>query len=203
MPAQAKDMTGLRFGRLTVIYRCSTNSGDGAVRWICSCDCGGASVAVGRNLRSGSSTSCGCQKGNKTHGARHTPEYEIWKAMRARCENSNNKGWKNYGARGIVVCDRWKYFENFLADMGLRPAGLSIERVDNNGNYEPGNCKWGTRVEQSRNRRNCRYVMKDGERLTFAEAARLIGISPGAFARRKGAWHIDRDVFEPPQRRKT
>ena len=104
--------------------------------------------------------------------------------MRQRCSNSNNKDWNHYGGRGITVCERWLSFENFLADMGPKPPGLSLERIDNDGNYEPGNCKWATNLEQMRNRRCSIYLTISGERLPLIEWARRYGVRYGTAHRR-------------------
>lgn len=99
--------------------------------------------------------------------------YWVWSDMRQRCQNPNHKAYKNYGGRGIYVCDRWMIFANFMADMGMRPeGGAMIDRIDNNGPYSPENCKWSTRKEQNSNRRNCIYVECDGERVTLREYCR-------------------------------
>jgi len=101
-------------------------------------------------------------KGRPTHGQAGTRVHRIWKNMKNRCLNPRGQDYRYYGGRGITVCERWRKFENFLADMGQPPAGMSIERLDNDGNYEPGNCKWATILEQARNRRPCRLTCECG-----------------------------------------
>jgi hypothetical protein len=156
------DITGQRFGRLTVIKPLESRYGQRHFQ--CRCDCGRVVTLPGGNIRSGNTRSCGCLRREATslhktvHGAarreRRTVEYVTWKAIMQRCYNPNNPDFKYYGGRGIKVCDRWHDFRNFLADMGPRPAGrYSIERVDVNGDYEPSNCIWLLHSEQSKNRR--------------------------------------------------
>lgn len=151
------DITGKTFNRLTVIS-CAARK---PVRWNCRCICGGLVVVKTEWLASNNTKSCGCLniETRKTallrHGRTHTTEHVIWRGMRRRCENINCHAYKNYGGRGISVCERWQTFENFFADMGPRPSSLySLDRVDNDGNYEPGNCRWATRIQQIRNRRS-------------------------------------------------
>jgi hypothetical protein len=116
----------------------------------------------------------------RTHGKGATAEHRSWTAMRTRCNNPKQLAWPNYGGRGITVCERWDSFENFLADMGERPSGCSLDRIDNNGNYEPGNCRWATKAEQSNNRRTNIFVTHDGETLTITQWCTRLGISNGA-----------------------
>ena len=128
--------------------------------YVCLCDCGNTSIVQGTRLRMGATKSCGCRRGKNligaqiTHGQNGTPTWNTWHTMRQRCLNPNATGYKNYGGRGITVCDRWQHsFENFLADMGERPAGLGIDRIDNNAGYSPENCRWVTPKQNCQNRR--------------------------------------------------
>lgn len=129
--------------------------------WACDCDCGGSTLVNGTALRNGAVKSCGCLKriaaqragaANISHGMTMTRTWKIWSGMKRRC-NPTNRYAKYHAGRGITVCDRWRVFENFLEDMGEAPEGLEIDRIDNDGNYEPGNCRWVTRSVNSLNRR--------------------------------------------------
>ena len=158
------DLTGQRFGRLLVTARAASRHG---ARFHCICDCGSQVVARASNLRGGYTRSCGCLKYEETskrrrkhgHSVPETSEYRTWKSLKGRCNNPNDKAFHNYGDRGITICDRWRNsFENFFADMGPRPPNLSLERIDNDGNYEPGNCVWDTRRKQNRNQRRTKLT---------------------------------------------
>ena len=165
---RALDLTGQRFGRLAVLARgASTRSPSGKIRrnWLCRCECGKAKTVCCSDLRTGNTVSCGCLRRetiirrSTTHGEgrrrRQTVEYHCWTNMIERCENRNSKYWPRYGGRGIRICNRWRRsFEKFLADMGRRPhSELSLDRINNDGHYEPSNCRWATASEQSRNQR--------------------------------------------------
>lgn len=168
MGRKAIEMLGKRFGRLVV--RVEAGSGPGGVRYLCDCDCGNEHITTGNHLRHGTK-SCGCHKRELAHKigskaaqwtTRHgharvgavSSAYSRWCGMISRCEDPKHKAFKNYGGRGITVCERWRNdFAAFLADMGEPPEGLTLDRINNDGNYEPGNCRWSTRVEQMANAR--------------------------------------------------
>lgn len=175
-----KDELGNKYGKLTVIAQHESISDKAA--WECKCECGNLKIVTGDSLRQGKVRSCGCfqsewrKSGNgaRTHGHGSAKKgvsrtYKTWQEMRARCSNQTHISYPNYGGRGIQVCKRWEKFENFLLDMGERPLGTSIDRINNNGDYTPKNCKWATRKEQNNKRRQCRYVTYMGLTLTISQ----------------------------------
>lgn len=199
------DLSGQRFGRLTVIGRSGSKYGKPA--WSTLCDCGTAQVVAGCALRSGDSQSCGCLHRDAVtkHGAKKEKLYHTWIKMIARCCSIDNADYKEYGARGIAVCDRWRdgtgnksgYF-CFIEDMGPKPSPKhSLDRIDNDGNYEPGNVRWATAKVQVNNSRtvfNARRITKDGESLTISEWAARLGVSKGAIWYRLNSGMTDVDA---------
>ena len=183
---RAIDIAGARFGRLTAIKR-DPNQVGRHTKWLCKCDCG-TTVSVNLDaLRRGASTSCGCFRSEQiaarslTHGhkigrvtSRTLKSYEHAKG---RCFNPKNEKYPIYGGRGITMCARWaESFANFLEDMGECPDGLTIDRIDVNGNYEPGNCRWASKLVQAGNRTTNIYVEHNGEKIILKEFARLMGV---------------------------
>jgi len=201
------DLSGRRFGRLTVVGfhgRSRSPSGNRRYKWVCRCDCGNASIVDGWHLRSSTTKSCGClqrdvmRKLRTAHGAtaggRETTEFTIWKTMIQRCDDPNCKSFRNYGGRGITVCDRWRKFENFLADMGERPKGLTLERKDVNGPYKPENCRWATWSEQARNRRDSIVVTHCGRDMPLKTACEVVGLDYHTVWQRinRCGWSVER-----------
>ncbi len=192
-------MTGRRFGRWVVVALASSRSQKRL--WLCRCDCGEERVVRGDHLNSGASQSCGCLVPllmatiKTTHGKCRTSEYRIWESMIARCTKPHVREYRWYGERGIAVCDRWlASFEAFLSDMGERPTGKSLDRYpDNNGNYEPGNCRWATPKEQVYNSRTVMRAVAGYPSL--AEAARANGLKVRTVrARLERGWSAEEAV---------
>lgn len=190
---------GQRFGRLTVVKSVPGR------RYLCRCDCGRDRVAHTSNLTSGSVVSCGCWRRVRmatVNATYKTAEYRTWRAMLQRCNNPRRPEYPRYGGRGIAVCDRWLSFANFLADMGKKPLPeLSIERIDNNKGYEPGNCCWATPYAQTRNRNSGnRFITFDGKTQMVSEWARAIGLTPaGMYNRLRRGWPLSDALTTPPQ----
>lgn len=200
--------TGQRFGRLLVL-RVAHRDHELRYHWLCRCDCGKEVVKNGRLLRDGRTQSCGCYRKEKiseiktTHGDSRTSRvYSIWNGMHARCYNPRNRSYKNYGGRGISVCERWHVYENFRADMGASHRGeLSIDRYpDKNGNYEPSNCRWATHKQQSRNQRTNRLIPFMGETLNLSAWAERMNVPSERIRNRlDSGWIVDRAMTEPPR----
>lgn len=211
----ARDLKSQRFGRLVVLYDTGERKNREIV-WHCRCDCGSEVNVIGSNLISGRTKSCGCYQRERaaeahtTHGmaqrGKWYPVYAVWESMLQRCENPNNKSYKDYGGRGIKVCDEWHDVQVFT-DWALangQEEGLTIDRIDNNGNYEPGNCHWVTRKEQARNRRSNRLITFNDKTQTMAEWAEEINISYHTLKHRINNYHwpIERALTEPVRRPK-
>ncbi len=190
-----KDLAGQRFHRLTALRVVGTKRR--TFLWLCRCDCGRETTVVTNQLTSGKTTSCGCQQRTAAlrHGGCYDPEYRIWVAMRVRCDSRRAEKHPNHAGRGIRVCERWLgSYERFLEDMGRRPSARhTIERIDNNGNYEPGNCRWATYPEQALNRRNNRHLTLGGVTLTLKEWGARLGVKPTAIlSRLRRGWPIEK-----------
>lgn len=177
---KAIDLTGMRFDRLLAIRRIENFPGYKQAAWLFLCDCGKEVKALGYNVYHGRQKSCGCfnreNPSRVKHGMAGSPEHRCWVAMRARCNNPGDKAFKHYGGRGIKVCERWNDFQNFLDDMGPRPEGTSIDRKNNDGDYEPGNCWWSNDSNQVRNRRVSIICEYEGARFPLAELAEKLGM---------------------------
>lgn len=181
------DLTGRIFGRLTVKGRIVPPKG--RTLFVCACECGKEVTVNGSDLQTGNNVSCGCLKAarigtvNYKHGAASngdlTGAYRFWRTMRDRCYNEDNNRFYAYGARGIKVCDRWRdSFENFFADMGERPEGMSLDRINVDADYSPDNCRWASTAEQARNQRTNVWYQVGDERMIQADVARALGIHP-------------------------
>jgi hypothetical protein len=170
------DLTGKRFGRLEVLGR-ATNDKSGNRMWLCRCDCGEETTVYGVHISRGKSLSCGCLqreetgKRARTHGLRKSRTYRIWAGMKYRCQSPDCASYRNYGGRGITVCDEWQSFESFYSDMGKAPAGLTLERINNEAGYSKSNCRWATRKEQCNNTRKNKTITHDGLTLTQTQWA--------------------------------
>ena len=184
-----------RYGRWLVLGKDPGRRG----RRLCRCDCGTERSVAASNLSSGASKSCGCApKGPLKHGLAGTSTYSTWKAMRARCNNSRHKNYADYGGRGISVCERWNDFALFLADMGEKPAGMSIDRIDPSRGYAPDNCRWATQAQQMSNMRRNKIVSLGSESLTVSEWARRLKISASVIYHRLAAGWSDADALSIP-----
>lgn len=187
------NLQGRRFGLLTVTgiapdiqHGRKTDS-----CWHCACDCGRMVIRRSRVLlRGDNEQSCGCFatkaliERSTTHNLSFHPLFGVWRGMRKRCNNPKHEAYDRYGGRGIKVCERWQNsFEAFLADMGTPPFGMTLDRVDTNGHYEPGNCRWATRKTQGENSRSTVWVTLYDERMTLTDAATILGTNRGNLRR--------------------
>ena len=205
------DMVGTAWGRLTVVSRVGVTD-NGKATWLCRCACGEERVVAGKWLRSGNTRSCGCLQREKasarakkgiavTHGRSKTPEFCAWGDMVERCRCPTNRAYKHYGGRGITVCDRWlESFENFYADMGDRPSKQhTLDRIENDGPYSPGNCRWATWDVQYRNRRQTVSITYSGETKCQKDWCQEYGVDEATFAQRLSrGWDVGTALKAPP-----
>ncbi len=190
------------YGRWTVIAW--SHRAKGRDFWLCRCDCGTEKATILKDLRKGKSKSCGCLNMERItiHGQSESATWRSWKSMNQRCSNPNSTGFKNYGGRGVLVCDRWRDFPAFFADMGERPPGMTLERRNNNLGYSPENCLWATRKQQSLNRRDNHLLTFREQTLPLSAWAEKIGFSPEILRYRiRAGWTIKRALLTVPNSR--
>lgn len=184
---RTKDTTnyiGQKFRRLTVLAAPSRRKGERQL-WTCRCDCGNIRNFVAKNVKKNHTKSCGCLKNAPTHGLSGSPEYHVWEAMVARCTNPKCPEFPNYGGRGVTICERWRKFESFYAEMGPRPTSKhSIDRINNEGDYEVANCHWTTRDKQNRNKRNNHFLTLNGVTKCISDWAEQGNVSCGLLSYR-------------------
>ena len=178
--AKLTDLSNRKFGKLIALEK--SHMGKYGTVWRCHCECGSVHYAFGSELSRNRIKSCGCSR--IKHGKAHTKTWRIWVEMRQRCDNKQNKNYLHYGRRGINYCPRWQEFTNFLADMGECPAGMSLERINNNQGYSKENCKWATSFEQTRNKRTNRFYTYKGERLCLRDWEKKLEVSKGYLTKR-------------------
>lgn len=207
---KAADISGRRFGIWTVLGRAPKGKSNSAY-WMCRCDCGTERPVAGTDLSRGRSLCCGCignaaaaerGRANTTHGMRGSREYRIWQGIKRRCLSEKDAGFPSYGGRGITMCPSWvNSFETFFKDMGSCPDGRSIDRIDNEGHYEPNNCRWATKEQQGNNKRSNVVIIANGRSLTLAEWSRETGIQESTMARRLHGlgWAPEHVVGTPPR----
>ena len=198
---KGRELTGCRIEMMTVLEEFSFPRSGGRKRWYCRCrcDCGNEKTVTRDALIGRFTRSCGCfrdwriRETNGTHLASKTREYRIWAGMLERCRKPYSKVWRYYGGAGIKVCDRWRQFENFFADMGLCPEGHTLDRIDNTADYTPNNCRWATMMTQQNNRSSNVRLRHNGRELTLAQWSREFGLHPGEISRRlHRGWSVAR-----------
>lgn len=203
MGRKTLDIAGQEFSRLRVIYATKERDRNGTVLWLCKCTCGKTYKTTQTKLKLGLAKSCGCRMGNYKHGhcigKKASPERSTWNAVMTRCYNKNYTYYENYGGRGIKVCKRWHKFENFLADMGERPIGKELDRRNNDGNYEPENCRWVTRKKNANNKGSNIRVRYRGRNRTLTQWCRKLGLpyNPIRMRIRKYGWPISKALTTP------
>lgn len=211
------DLTGKKFGRLTAIYyqKHQTKTGRFRSKWLWQCDCGKTTLVETYKVTSGHTSSCGCLlkevisrtaaegKFHK-HMLARTKEYKSWESMLRRCNNPTDKRYHNYGGRGIKVCERWYSVENFYTDMGKRPAGTTLGRIDNDKGYSPENCRWETQAQQQNNKSTNTTLTLNGEIKNLGQWAKSLGIHPTTLSTRlRDGWSVEKALTQPVRKRKN
>jgi len=197
-----KNIVGKRFGLLVVLEKTAKRTNSGSIIWKCVCDCGNIHEVGSWNLQNGHSTSCGCHKKETSsrtflknftkHGHSSTQTYNVWNNMMRRCNDHKNPAYENYGGRGITVCEEWKDIVNFIADMGERPKGMTLDRIDNNKGYFKDNCRWATKEQQANNKRNNHNINHLGETMSITQLAKKHGIERNKLSYRlNNGWSIE------------
>lgn len=200
------DLTGQQFGELTVLQMLPERKRKRTM-WLCACSCGKQTAAFVTSLLRGDKKSCGCWtkrfSARRTHGRTHTAEYSSWLGAKRRCTDENDEAYKDYGQRGIFMCDAWLgSFEAFFRDMGEKPgAGYSIDRLDNDGPYNPENCRWATQTEQVRNRRNTKRLTYMGVTKLLVDWSQELGINEGTLRSRLRRGLTVEEALQPGDRR--
>lgn len=210
------DMAGQRYGRVLVLEFSHRDKKLRQTKWKCLCDCGKVVILNGKTLRSGKSKSCGCYrsdlkrelayklgKRNITHGCTKTSEYLVWINMHNRCYKEKDCSYKYYGAKGVIVCDRWKEFTNFLEDMGNKPdSNYTLDRINPYGNYTPDNCRWVTKKDQQRNRREHKLLTHNGKTQCISIWAEEVGLTTNCLWRRiDNGWSVEKALSKPTRKR--
>jgi len=199
-----------KFGKLTALENLGRRAEDGKVEWRCKCDCGNETIVTEKNLKNGNSTSCGCVRLEKATKHKHcihkghSVTYRTWQGIKQRCNNPNCEEYHNYGGRGIKICDEWNApdgFVIFLRDMGEKPKGKSIDRIDNNGNYCKENCRWATHKEQCNNTRRNKYYTFHGIIKTLNQWADTVNIPKDILQSRVSHWGAIDKVIDFPWKR--
>ena len=200
------DMIGRRYGKVVVVEETNKRDKSGTIFYLCLCDCGKQKIINGKNLRHNSTMSCGCYnliRNKKENPDYKKPLYGIYEAIKDRCNNPNNKAYKNYGGRGIKISDEWNVFANFekwALSNGYKK-GLWIDRINNDGNYAPDNCKWATPKEQQNNKRVCVYITHEGKTQTLMQWSEETHIGYGALRARYNKGKRGKDLFAPIDKR--
>lgn len=192
------DLSNAKIGSITVLNLLPDSSNRKARRWRCICDCGRNITLYENRLIEGGITSCGrCDRVSKQR--KYPPEYNVWASMIERCGNKNNPDYKNYGGRGIKVCKEWLSYDVFIKDMGERPNGMTLDRIDNEGDYKPNNCRWASWFTQGNNKRGNRYIEHNGRMYTVSELALMLNVESELLYSRvlKYGWSVEDAISKP------